>query len=144
MKKLLIIVFIFLGFQSTGQRDLSGLWLGKITQEEGGYAPNYTFELYLKQEGTKITGRSYVFVDEIYATFDVAGDLYSGLYMNLKDVELLENKVNDGMEWCLKKYQLVLKAKGDEYQLEGFWQGKTSFSTCIPGKVFLKKTKPRA
>ena len=144
MKKLLFIAFIFLAFQSVGQKDLSGLWLGKITQEEGGYAPDYTFEIYIKHVGSKIEGRSYVFVDDIYATFDISGDIYSGIYLNLNDSEILENKVNEGMEWCLKKYQLVFKVKDGEYHLEGFWQGKTSFSTCIPGKVFLKRTEPRA
>jgi len=144
MKNLLIIFFLFLGIQSFGQTDLSGLWLGKITQNEGGYAPDYSFEIYIKQDGKQIEGRSYVFVDDIYASFDIAGDIFSGVYLNLKDSEILENKVDQGMEWCLKKYQLVLKVKNDEIILEGYWQGKTSFSTCIPGKVYLKKTEPRA
>lgn len=148
MKKLLIIFFLFVGIFAFGQEqkqgDLSGLWKGKITQDEGGYASDYTFEIYIRHNGKSITGRSYVYVDNIYASFDISGSLHSEVYMDLKDSEILESKVNEGMEWCLKKYQLVFKIKDGVYHLEGFWQGKTSFSTCIPGKVFLKKQIPRA
>lgn len=144
MKYFFFFLFILLSFSSLGQDDLSGLWKGRITQNEGGYAPNYTFEIFIKQDGDKISGRSYVFVDEIYASFDISGSIHSSIYLELKDSEILENKVNEGMEWCLKKYQLVFKKKEGKFHLEGFWQGKTSFSTCIPGKVFLEKQVPRA
>lgn len=144
MKKIIWIVFLFFSFSSFGQDNLTGLWLGKITQEEGGFAPDYTFEIYITQKGNKIKGRSYVYVDEIYASFDISGEINNEIYLELKDSDILENKVNDGMEWCLKKYQLVFKMKNGTPNLEGFWQGKTSFSTCIPGKVFLKKQVPRA
>ncbi len=148
MKKLVIFFFLFFGtfafLQAQKGADLSGLWLGKITQDEGGYASDYVFEIYIRQDGSKISGRSYVYVDNIYASFDISGSLHSEVYMDLKDSEILESKVNEGMEWCLKKYQLVFKIKNGVYHLEGFWQGETSFSTCIPGKIFLKKQVPRA
>ncbi|MFT6322278.1 MAG: hypothetical protein ACJAT4_003214 [Granulosicoccus sp.] len=144
MKKIIWIIFIFASYSASGQDNLTGLWYGKITQEEGGFAPDYTFEIYITQKGNKIIGRSYVYVDEIYASFDISGELNNEIYLELKDSDILDNKVNDGMEWCLKKYQLVFKMKNGIPNLEGFWQGKTSFSTCIPGKVFLKKQVPRA
>ncbi len=144
MKKLIWIIFLLASYSSIGQDNLTGLWLGKITQEEGGFAPDYTFEIYITQKGNKIKGRSYVYVDEIYASFDISGEVNNEIYLELKDSEILDNKVNDGMEWCLKKYQLVFKVKKGILSLEGFWQGKTSFSTCIPGKVLLKKQVPRA
>lgn len=144
MKKYLWVLLLFFGISAFGQNNLTGLWLGKITQEEGGYAPDYSFEIYINHDGKSIKGRSYVYVDKIYATFDISGSIHSGIYLELKDSEILDNKVNDGMEWCLKKYQLVFKVKEGVFHLEGFWQGKTSFSTCIPGKVFLKKQTPRA
>ena len=144
MRTIIWIVLLFMSFSSFGQENLTGLWLGKITQEEGGFAPDYTFEIYITHKGNKIKGRSYVYVDEIYASFDISGEINNEIYLELKDSDILENKVNDGMEWCLKQYQLVFKMKNGIPNLEGFWQGKTSFSTCIPGKVFLKKQVPRA
>ena len=49
------------------QQDLNGYWKGKITQEDGGYTPEYLFELFIIQKGDSITGRSYVSIDSIYA-----------------------------------------------------------------------------
>jgi hypothetical protein len=144
MRKIIWILFLFMSFSSFGQEDLTGLWMGKITQEEGGFAPDYIFEVYITQRGDKVKGRSYVYVDEIHASFDISGELNNEIYLELKDSDILNSKVNDGMEWCLKEYQLVFKMKNGIPNLEGFWQGKTSFSTCIPGKVFLVKQVPRA
>ena len=144
MKNLLTIFFCLITCAAIGQSDLTGLWKGTITQNEGGYRPEYVFEIYLNQKGEVITGRSYVFVDKIYAVMNLNGSLHSGLYLNLKDEKILEHKVDNGMEWCMKKYQLVLKQKGGTMHLEGFWQGDTTFSTCIPGKVRLTKINPRA
>lgn len=145
MKKLLPFIFCFISFSIFAQDvNLTGLWIGTITQDEGGYRPEYTFEIYLNQDGEAVTGRSYVFVDKIYAVMNLRGSLHSKLYLNLKDEKILDHKVDNGMEWCMKKYQLVLKNKDGVFHLEGFWQGDTTFSTCIPGKVRLTKTEPRA
>lgn len=144
MKKYIWSILLLVSFSGFGQNELTGLWVGKITQEEGGFVPTYTVEIYMTQKGDKLEGRSYVFVDEIYASFDLSGNINNEIYLELKDSNLLDNKVNEGMEWCLKQYQLVFKMKGGVPSLEGFWQGKTSFSTCVPGKVFLKKQVPRA
>lgn len=144
MKNFIWGILLFLYFPGFSQNQLTGLWIGKITQEEGGFVPSYTVEIYITQKGNQIKGRSYIFVDEIYATFELSGSINNEIYLELKDNNLLENKVNEGMEWCLKQYQLVFKIRDGIPNLEGFWQGKTSFSTCIPGKVFLKKQVPRA
>ena len=144
MKNLFIILFCLLTCSLFGQTELTGVWKGTITQNEGGYRPEYVFEIYLNQKGDVVTGRSYVFVDKIYAVMNLSGSVHSDLYLNLKDAKILDHKVDTGMEWCMKKYQLVLKIKGDTLHLEGFWQGDTTFSTCIPGKVKLTKIDPRA
>ena len=91
-----------------------------------------------------ITGRSYVYVDSIYAEMNLIGDVHSGIYLQLEDEKILDHLELHGMEWCIKTYQLLLKQNGDVLRLEGHWQGKTSFSTCVPGRIFLKKTVPRA
>ena len=145
MKHLLFgIIFLFWGIAVFGQENMTGLWTGEITQEEGGFAPSYVVEIYIKQEGNKITGRSYVYVGKIYASFEISGDIHSDIYLELSDIKIVDSKANEGMEWCLKQYQMVLKRKKGTYHMEGFWKGKTSFSTCIPGKIFLTKKTPRA
>ena len=71
---LLICVFPFISFS---QDELSGYWKGKITQEDGGYIPEYSFEIQMLQLEDSITGRSYVFVDSIYAEMNLSGNIHS-------------------------------------------------------------------
>ncbi|MEO1628416.1 MAG: hypothetical protein AAFV25_24935, partial [Bacteroidota bacterium] len=59
-------------------------------------------------------------------------------------IRMIDYKVRDGMEWCDKRYQLVLKREEDDWVIEGYWQGDTNFSACVPGRIFLRKTSPRA
>ncbi len=124
-------------------QDISGYWRGTITQNEGGYRSEYVLELRITQKGDSITGKSFVFVDNIFAEMDISGNFHSGIYLQLKDDRIVTHEELDGMEWCIKSYQLLLKKKGAEWRLEGHWQGLTSFSNCIPGRVYLKKTIPR-
>jgi len=130
---------------SFGQTTLlSGLWKGTITQNEGGYRSTYDLELYIFQDGKEISGRSYVMVDNIYAEMVIEGDVKANLYLKIRDTHILDHQEREGMEWCIKDYQLLLKREGELLRLEGLWQGSTSFSTCVPGKINLKKVSPRA
>lgn len=123
---------------------LAGHWVGYITQDEGGYRSKYDFELYLSQDGRKIEGRSYVYVDNVFAEMKLTGRLKAGIYVELNEEDFVDFRKFEGMEWCLKGFQLVFRQKGEEWILEGYWQGTTSFSDCIPGKVYLTKEIPRA
>ena len=125
----LLLVFS-VGFCSA-QQDLNGYWKGIITQEDGGFIPEYSFELFIIQNGDKISGRSYVYVDSIYAEMNLSGEIHSGVYLELKDEKILDHQELLGMEWCIKKYQLLLKQRNSVMYLEGHWQGETSFSTCV-------------
>ena len=138
---LLMMISVNLCF---AQQDLNGYWKGIITHEDGGYTPEYSFELFIIQKGDSITGRSYVYVDSIYAQMNIKGDVHDGIYLELEDEEILNHEELSKMEWCIKKYQLKLEQKDNVLHLEGSWQGKTSFSTCVPGRIYLQKKIPRA
>ncbi len=144
MKYFILSMLFFFCADCFAQKDLNGYWKGKITQEDGGYIPEYSFELFIIQKGDSITGRSYVYVDSIYAEMNLSGTVHSGILLELKDEVILDHEELQGMEWCIKKYQLMLKQRDSTFHLEGYWQGETSFSSCIPGKIFLQKTVPRA
>ena len=144
MKFLAILLSCVFPFISFSQDELSGYWKGKITQEDGGYIPEYSFEIQMLQLEDSITGRSYVFVDSIYAEMNLSGNIHSEIFIELKDEKIIDHEELQGMEWCIKKYQLFLKRNEDTLYLEGHWQGETSFSTCVPGKIFLEKKIPRA
>lgn len=143
MKYLLIISFSLLSTFGISQ-DISGYWRGTITQNEGGYRSDYVLELWIEQKGDSIIGKSYVFVDNIYAEMNISGTFNSGVYLDLKDNNIVTSAELQGMEWCIKTYQLLLKRREGIWRFEGKWQGVTSFSSCIPGNITLKKTVPRA
>ena len=144
MKAVLIIVLSLCTFTAFGQVNWSGSWVGTITQDEGGYRSKYDFEIFLQQDGSTVRGRSFVYVDNIYAEMELVGEIHSGLYLRFKEQEIIDYKKFEGMEWCVKKGQLLLKKGKNGWLLEGFWQGNTTFSDCIPGKVYLEKKVPRA
>lgn len=145
--KIALFIFTFLmSFPLMAQKNkpsFVGVWKGVISQDEG-YRNEYGMELYLKQDGDKLSGRSFVHVDDIYAEMKVEGMAHSKSIILITDIEIMDNEIMEGMEWCMKNYQLVLKKNGETWHLEGHWQGKTTFSTCVPGKVKLQRLVPRA
>lgn len=138
-----ILILVALTLPLQGQ-DISGHWKGRITQNEGGYRSEYILEMWFVQKGDSIAGKSFVFVDDIYAEMNISGSLQGGIYLRLHDDQIVSHEVLAGMEWCIKNYELLVRRNGDAVSIEGDWQGKTSFSSCIPGKIFLRKIVPRA
>lgn len=122
---------------------MEGYWSGELTHP-GGYRDTYTFILQLKKEGEGFTGWSAIASKDVYGEMLVRGTVFKSSLLILEDVELIEDEINPGMEWCVKRYQLILIKEGNQLRLEGDWQGETSFGTCDPGKVILTKQKPRA
>lgn len=147
---LFFFCFIFLfGNISLAQKkekalDISGRWEGRITQKEGGYKADYSIVLTLYQKGTKITGQSFVYVDDISATMEIEGKLRAGVLFQYKETKLTDFTKLEHMEWCLKNGQLIFKQEGNKLKLEGYWQGESPDGPCIPGEVFLEKVTPRA
>jgi hypothetical protein len=145
MKQLLTLGLLMLSLCLFGQENVSGKWSGTITQNEGGYRSSYEFEMFIQQDGNKISGRTFVYVDDIHAEMKFSGEIHSGIYVRFQESEMVDFKKFEGMEWCIKKGQLILKKSGGgPWELEGFWQGNTTFSNCIPGKVHLTQVTPRA
>ena len=142
----LFTILIFTGISPTlyTQPDFNGLWVGYNTQDDqSSYSSKYDFEIYLHQKDDQIQGRSYATIDSLYAEMIIQGK-WDGRYLHLQEVEVVRQQADDGMEWCIKSCRLQLIYDDDGYFLEGSWTGSTSFSTCIPGRVYLKKVPPRA
>ncbi|MFK8101222.1 MAG: hypothetical protein AB8G15_01805 [Saprospiraceae bacterium] len=130
--------------EKTSLQNISGHWKGIITQEEGGYRAEYKFELFIRIRDHKISGRSYVFVEDLNAEMEITGTIRPNSEIYLQDIKIIGHKERPGMEWCLRQLFLFYKIENEKIILEGRWQGKTSFSTCTPGKVKLTKVDPRA
>ncbi len=144
IKSGLSCLLLFLPILLAGQINLSGTWKGIITQDGGGYRSTYDFEMIIKQDGNKITGRSLVKVDDIHATMELEGEFSGGVIFRFQETAIIDSKKFEGLEWCVKRGQLLFKQNKEGWKLEGFWQGVTEFNACIPGKISLKKVNPRA
>ena len=120
----------------------SGQWLGKLTQEQGGYREDYDFELYLVITNGKITGRTYVYAPNVLGVLSFSGQ-QRGAVLYLKEEELLVSRKPSDLSWCFKTMQLrAVKREGDWY-LEGPWQGTSDYGVCIPGWLSLKFIPPQ-
>lgn len=143
-KKLLVLLaFLTLNTALVAQEELLGQWTGIITQDDGGYRSEYGFELYLKKKGNLITGRSYVYVDNIYAEMALSGFFVGEEMFHFTESRVVESRDLPTLEWCLKGAELKLKRVGKGWELSGRWQGTTVGGNCIPGEIILKKVVPR-
>lgn len=143
MKPLITILCCLCTLGLSAQEEITGSWKGILTQNEGGFRSKYQFELYLKLDGEKIIGRSYVYIDEIFAEMDLEGIFLDDHTIWFQETKLGYNKILPGMQWCIKNGKLALKKAGASWKLEGNWEGQTPLNNCIPGKIFLQRVVPR-
>lgn len=141
---LAFLLLLVIQFTPLEQQDpFSGTWEGELTHE-GGFSEAYQFQLNLKKEGDFYTGTTVVQVEDIYAEMTLNAEALSDQLILINDLKIKRFEIKDGMEWCVKSYQLLRSFDGDEELLQGTWQGKTSFADCIPGKVLLRRAGDRA
>jgi hypothetical protein len=124
-----------------GQDFLEGSWKGKYTF--GIYSEvGYPCELFLRIEGRKITGRSYLLTpDNKKVEMDIKGYLFQDLSFIIEETALIKSP-EIIQHSIFRKYQL--RFKGDIWvkNLEGYWQEITenNFDKARKvGKVLLTK-----
>lgn len=140
----LLVFFLFLTLGLAGQTiPLSGMWQGNLTQNEGGYRSDYDFEVYFKAGTNELSGRTYVRTPGIYGEMSFTGQRFGAVY-HLKELELVYSRKPGELAWCYKTMQLRLVKRGNDWYLEGPWQGVSEFGACIPGWIVLKRVVPQA
>jgi hypothetical protein len=127
-----------------GDINLTGQWQGVYTQDRAGKRTDFRCEVIIEQKANKITGRSFVFDEDIHAEMAFEGVVLKGQLVHCEESAILRQEVRPNMEWCLKKYDLNIKTKKKAIVLEGLWEGVTSYGACTPGRVYLTKKETRA
>ena len=141
MKTHTFLLFFFLySIQHSFSQNISGKWAGKLTQQPGGFVTEYTFEMDLKQNGSQINGFSKIYTDDDFAIIQLTGS-FDGNYFSFTEYAFVSSKIRPNYQWCIKKGTLKIIDKGSFYQMEGKWEGKSSYGDCKPGEIFLKKKK---
>ncbi len=143
-----ILLFLLIsGLWCTGlsaqKLNLSGLWKGVITQNEGGYRSRYEFEIFLHQKGNQLHGRSYVYVDNIYAIVELQGEI-QGNEVFIQETRIVDSRKVPGLEWCIKTYKLTFSTPNQTPTLSGSWTGYAQNMPCVPGAVMLSRKAARA
>ena len=142
--KWLFFLFIFICFQSTFSQNISGKWVGKVTQGPGGYSQLYDLELDLYQR-KNIWGASYAYHgNSVKIRIGLSG------YVDKDSIRLSESAGwirEDKVPWewvaCVKKFILAYRKDNNFEYLEGTWNGISKDDTtdiCVPGKVILSRT----
>lgn len=122
---------------------ITGTWNGVLTQDRGGYQPEYHFQLQLTAKGGQIVGSSYVSVNSIYANWKLQGILKDNVFY-FRETELGAHTQMDDLYWCLKQGKLNLKMVDYQWVLYGRWSGDSELGACVPGKIHLTKVVPQA
>ncbi|WP_250632244.1 hypothetical protein [Rhodoflexus caldus] len=135
--------------QAQMPRNLSGKWIGFLTQDDGGIADRYHFELeldanekgnwsgssfsFIKQKG----GKRYVLRLELEAS--IKGDTV--FFEEFRELEYV-NELSTNSSYCLKRARLhwVNEGNGKGY-FSGRWEGTEpkSGNRCAPGKIELRR-----
>jgi hypothetical protein len=159
--KNLILILILLPFFTDAQ-DLTGLWKGKLTQDTGGYAPEYALEINIIQKKKKLYGETNAYLGKVV----VAKLNFTG-YFEKDSIYLVEYKegiiakiLPPQYLLCIKNFILSYHKNSNGIEtLNGRWDGigdpeKGVFNNdlplespekevedlqCIPGLIFLSK-----
>jgi hypothetical protein len=150
MRKLVFLAigtwFLVLPFLGLAQsQPLTGMWMGKLYQDQEQPFSEYNLRMELKQVGTRVTGTSYISLinrSELFAKMRVEGRWDKGVF-SFHEVELVDSKHTDGWGWCLKMGDLQLKQNGQYQRLEGRWEGYMDDFPCKPGTLALEKLNPQ-
>ena len=117
-----------------------GQWQGIITQEIGpttryfdmvmSIAPVVESDSVYTISSHVMDGEYHAYmVGEAFRTPD--GELF------IAEREIVRSDSIPGMEWCIKRLQLVQSMEKGVLHLRGVWAGDTSFGACEPGKMDL-------
>jgi hypothetical protein len=157
MRKI-VLLLIFIPFFVNGQ-DLTGFWKGKLTQDTGGYAPEYSLEVNIVQKNKNLFGESKAYLGKVVvAKISFRGTIgKDSIYLREFKAGVIEEKLPPDYILCIKNFILSYKKEsGGLETLTGRWDGiaytqgndydgfivlpkRDRILTCIPGLIYLSK-----
>lgn len=142
-----ILLTLFLVPITLLSQDISGMWVGKIEQIEGGLVTNYKFRMDIQQKGKKVSGTSYVSIPdrpELFAEMTFTGKFDDGV-LEFREDKVTRQEIIMLWEWCIKEGTLTLDTIGGNiWTFRGPWKGGPATPDCPPGKVILEREVPES
>lgn len=144
MRWLSLCIMLLLSFQTSFSQNIQGKWVGKITQQPGGYSQLYDLEFDLSQR-KNIWGESFAFEgDSVKIRIGLSGYIdKDSIRLNESLGWIREDKVPFKWIACIKQFHLAYRSEGGFEYLEGRWTGFSkddSSSPCYPGMVILSRS----
>lgn len=104
---------------------------------------DFYFEMDLHQDGEKVWGSAYIYVEENYAEMKVAGQFKNGIF-TFKETEFVKEYIRVGYEWCLKYGDLYYSLRNDSVaflESKGVTLGGDAplSGKCEPARAQLRK-----
>ncbi len=144
---LLLTSFFIVNLSSAfAQRDtLSGLWEGILTVEnDEKILSRYHIFFSFSEENGSITGASTIVYQEFSAKLSFSATLKNKETLEIKELEIVKADTLPSGEWCVKNITMKRFFEKNKVIWRGEWKGKTSFSDCLPGKIYLIRAAQRA
>ncbi len=139
-----VIHLFFIGNLQAQNYDLSGDWVGYVTQEDMVISSGfYEFGLKVTSKGKgNYEGKSYIATDG--DNWSAMGEMqfkanWSNDNFSFKETKIIQQKIPQNIEWCLKSCNFQLKIKNDSLIMEGPWTGRSSYGECNPGYIRVAK-----
>jgi hypothetical protein len=147
MKSCVVICFFLLLGQLAASQDISGVWKGTLTMQNGCFAVNH-IELQINLTGDLATGNSYHYLD----INNYVKKKFKGLYdAALKTITLHEGLITGfnippTCTICIKNFILTYSHEGSQEYLSGGWNGKEMKTgvDCVTGEIVLSRVKESA
>lgn len=140
-KRLVFVGFcLLLALGLAAQSKLDGEWKGIVTQESAGGTQEFEITIRISKNGKKLSGSSIVKWGDKFARMSFVGKVERGVVIEIKEQEVVEKSELKGFDWCVKHMKLVLKEPTPgTLSLEGYWEGRSAFGRCDPGKIWVEK-----
>ncbi|MCU7552027.1 hypothetical protein OCK74_23100 [Chitinophagaceae bacterium LB-8] len=147
MKCCVVIWFLLMYSQFLNAQDISGVWKGTLTMQNGCFAVNH-IELQINLSGAIASGNSYHYLD----VDNYVKKKFKGLYdAAMKTITLHEGLVTGfnippTCTICIKNYVLTYHHEGNLEYLSGGWDGKEIKTgvDCVMGQITLSRVKESA
>lgn len=142
----LFIIFSWGIVQADAQKGIDGHWEGQITLGGLDGQKSIPLELFVVMDGTVITGRSYLYVDDLNViVMSIRGRLYGDRSAHIEEFEFFPTDNPELLPPFFRKYQFIYYRSIWDSRLEGFWQEIKSDTPLdekrARGRLILTRTK---
>lgn len=141
MKKIFLLAFIFISFQTFSQ-SISGYWYGSAYVQTKSSANNYLVELIVHQNNSRVTGVINYYFKRSFRSLKVSGNFNARTrLLTLYNIPLTYHGSMEDLEVdCIMDLVATLRVAKISSNLIGFFQGKPDYKhTCVDVNFNLKK-----